>query len=109
MKPLSFFFAALPFAFALFRAVRTGSDFRYFWVALAASAGAAAIVRFTKRFPRGPRLAVGLAAVVFVGATLVALLAAMLLGTTLGLGILVVAASFGFCFAAGAGLRVAGR
>ena len=28
MKPLSFLFAALPFAFALFRAVRTGSDFR---------------------------------------------------------------------------------
>ncbi len=109
MKPLSFLFAALPFAFALFRAVRTGSDFRYFWVALAASGGAAATMMLARRFIRGPRLAVGLAAGVFVVATLVAMLTAMLLGTTPGLGILVVAASFGFCFAVGAGLRVAGR
>ena len=109
MKALSIFFAALPFGFALFRAVRTGSDLRYFWVALAASCGAAAIMLLARPLGHGRRIAIALAAGVFVAATLAALLAAMLLGTTLGLGILVVAASFGFCFAVGAGLHLAGR
>lgn len=109
MKALSIVFAALPFAFGLFRAARTGSDFRYFWVALASSCGAAAILMLTRQSGRGLRIAVLLSAAAFVGATLCALFAALALGTTMGLGILVVAGSFGFCFAIAAGLQVRAR
>jgi hypothetical protein len=41
---LSIFVAAVPFAFTLIRAARTGNDLRYFWVALASLLGALATV-----------------------------------------------------------------
>jgi hypothetical protein len=50
-------------------------------------------------------VAAALFVLVFMRATLLAVLAAMLLGTTLGPGILVVASAFGFCLAAASVLR----
>jgi hypothetical protein len=49
------------------------------------------------------------AIVVFIMATLLAIIAAMVLGTRLGPGILVVAAAFGSCFAAGSALHARTR
>jgi hypothetical protein len=97
---LSIFFAAAPFAFALTRAGRTGYDLRYLWVALASLLGATMVMVVGKAHQRGLKLRVALSAGAFVIATLFAVLAAVLLGTIVGPGILVVASAFGFCCAA---------
>lgn len=94
-------FAAVPFAFALIRAFGTGGrDLRYLWVALAAFCGAAGVMVFVR--PRGAlKMAIVLSAGAFVVATMFAVSAALLLGTRLGPGSLVVGAAFACCFAAG--------
>ena len=92
---------ALPVAFALIRAVRTGYDLRYLWVALASLVGAAAVMAVGRRYGRTPPMAVALSAAALVAAMLLALLAALLLGTQPGAGILVVAFAFALCCAAG--------
>jgi hypothetical protein len=97
---LSILFAVVPFAFALVRAFRTGNDFRYVWVALASSLGAAAVIAVGTADRRKPWAALPLTAGAFVMATVCALFAAFLLGTTAGLGMLVVGSAFGFCYAA---------
>jgi len=88
--------AAVPFAFGLIRLVQTGSDSRYLVVAAASLVGAVVATRLAR---------IGTVAVVFLASTVFAVVAAMLLGTHLGPGILVVAASFGSCFAVAAALR----
>jgi hypothetical protein len=106
---LSIFVAAVPFAFALVRALRTGYDLRYFWVALASLLGAMVTI-ILGRAHRGRPIAVGaLVAGVFVIATLLAVLGALLIGTTFGLGIIAVGTAFGFCFAVGALLHALAR
>jgi hypothetical protein len=105
LDALSILFAALPFAFALFRAVRTASDFRYLWVALASLGGATALI-MVSRPGRARSGAVTLSVGVFLVATTSAVVAALLLGTRLGPGILVVGAAFGFCCAAGSALHI---
>lgn len=103
---LSIVCAALPFAFGVIRAVETrGRDLRYILVALAALSGAAAVFAAARPHTRTRRMAAALFVAVFMGATLLAVVAAMLLGTILGPGILVVASAFGFCMAAASVLR----
>jgi hypothetical protein len=106
---LSLLFAAVPFAFALIRLGQTGYDVRYLWVALASLLGATTVMVVGRAHNRGLTMAVALAAGAFVTATLFAVLAAVLLGTTLGPGILVVASAFGFCFAVSSVLHVLAR
>ena len=92
--------AAVPFAFGLIRLIQTGNDGRYLVVAAASLAGAGAAIKFARRAK---------VAAVLVAATLSAVVAALLLGTRLGLGILVVAASFGCCFAVASAILVRAR
>lgn len=93
--------AAIPFAFASIRAIRTGWDFRYFLMAFAGLIGAAATLAIGRGYARGSNtFAMTLAA--FVAAAFLAVVAAMAIGTRLGLGLLVVAASFAACCAAAA-------
>ena len=99
-RALAMLVAAMPLAFAVIRALQTGSDLRYIWVALASLASAAAVQTAGRSYGRTPALAFALSAAVFVAATLSAVSAALLLGTRLGPGILIVGASFGMCFAA---------
>jgi hypothetical protein len=100
---------AVPFAFALIRAAQTGDDFRYLWVALASLPGALVTLAVGSAYT-GRRIAVvALAAGVFVISTLLAVLMALLLGTTFGPGIIIVGSAFGFCFAASALLLVLSR
>jgi uncharacterized membrane protein HdeD (DUF308 family) len=101
--------AAVPFGFALIRAVSTGSDFRYFWVALAGLLGAVATVRIGRAYGARPAAAVALAAGAFLAATLLAVLAALSIGTALGPGLLVVGSAFGVCFAVGSLLHLLAR
>lgn len=94
-RTLTIAFAALPFAFGAIRAAKTGTDARYLWVALAAGLGTLAVAQIAGRSRPAAR---ALLAFLASGATGIG--AALLLGTKLGPGILVVAASFAACFAA---------
>jgi len=97
LRALSLLFAAAPLSFGVIRAVRTGSDLRYLWVAIAALVGATAVMVVGTRSNTVRHGAIAPSAAAFVSASVLAVLMAMLLGTTLGLGIVVVATSFGFC------------
>ena len=102
LHAVSILFAVVPFAFALIRAFETGGrDLRYVWVAIAALCGAVVTILIARPYGGGPNAAVALSAGVFVIATLLAVCAALLLGTRLGPGIVVVGSAFGFCFAVG--------
>jgi len=105
-QSLSILFGAVPFAFALVRAVRTGDDFRYLWVALAALVGATIAMAIGKA--RRTRASVGLGFRAFVLATLFATAAALFLGTQFGPGVLVVGSGFGGCLAASSVLYALG-
>ena len=96
---LSIIFAAVPFVFALVRAVRTGSDLRYFWLASASLIGAVVITAVGRSHAANTRSTGLLSLGVFVVATLFAVVAALLIGTRMGAGVLVVGSGFGFCFA----------
>ena len=95
---LSILFGAVPFAFALVRAVRTGHDLRYLWVALAALLGATIAMAIRKAHRTRTSLGLGLTA--FVLATLLATAMALFLGTQFGPGVLLVASGCGGCLAA---------
>ena len=96
---LSIIFAAVPFVFALVRAVRTGSDLRYFWLASASLIGAMATMAAGRSVSANAKTNVLLSVGVFIVATLLAVLAAVLIGTRLGPGVLVVGSAFGLCLA----------
>ena len=103
-------FVAVPFAFGMVRAIRTGHDVRYVYVALASLLGAAAVWVAGNRFSKALSVAVSLSALSFLAATLSGITVAVLLGTRLGPGLLIVASSFGLCCAAGGLLyTLAGR
>src|SRR6185295_10002227 len=106
---ISILFAAVPVAFAAVRAVRTGYDFRYLWVALASLLGASMVMVVGAVTSRRPNSAAALSAGVFVIATLLAVQAAWLLGIRVGPGSLVVGSGFGFCCAASCALHVLAR
>lgn len=101
IRSFSVFFISMPFLFGLLRAVTTGNDLRYLWVAAASLFGAGAFTAATSGRMRRPRAALALSAGSFTIATLCATAAAILLGTRFGAGLLVVASSFGFCCAVG--------
>ena len=101
---LSMVFAAVPFAFALIRAVQTGDVLRYLWVAIAGLCGAIATAWVAGPDGTSPKAGVVLSAVVFAVATVLGVLTAVLLGTRLGPAVVIVGAGFGFCFAVGAAM-----
>jgi len=100
LRTLSILCAALPFGFGLIRAVQTGNDLRYLWVALAALCGAPLVMRVGSMPGTAPNRPLARSVTVFFASSFLAVLIALLLGTRLGPGILVVASAFGFCFAA---------
>jgi hypothetical protein len=106
---LSILFAAAPFAFGLLRALRTGSDIRMLWMALASFLGAAVVMVFVKARGERSKSVLALSAVVFVIATLLAGLAALLLGATAPAGVWGVAIVFGLFWAASYALDTLSR
>jgi hypothetical protein len=95
-------FAAVPVIFGLIRAVSTGNDVRYLWLAGAAILGSMAAMWIT-RGPADPthlplRRAVGAVAAGAVSAAA----AAVLLGAKAGPGVAIVAVAFGLCTGASA-------
>jgi hypothetical protein len=109
LRALAIAIAAVPFAFALVRAITTRHDVRYFWVALGSLLGGVSVMLLTRTAGCSVRFLVAMAAASFAGATLLAIAAALLLGTRLGPGMLVVASSFALCTAAGCLLHALGR
>lgn len=106
---LSILFAATPFAFALLRAFRTGNDFRFLWMAFASFLGAAAVVAAGKSRSRKPKGVLALSTLTLIIATLVAGLAAFLLGARSFAGAGIVAFAFGLCWAASYALNALSR
>ena len=103
---LSIVFLAVPFAFAVVRAVRTGNDLRYVGMAAAAWLGASVIV--IARKARGlPTAAFSAAALAM--ATLLSGAAATLLGARATPGIWAVALGFGLCSTTGCLLHALAR
>src|SRR5262245_16854403 len=96
---LSIVFVAIPFVFALIRAVRTGYDLRYLWVAFASLLGAVMVMTVGRTYSSTRRGVVALSAGAFVVSTLFAVLIALLLGVEIGPGSLLVGSAFGFCCA----------
>jgi hypothetical protein len=100
--------AAAPFAFAVIRAVRTGNDLRYFWLAIVGALGAAVVIALG--WARSSRALVAQCVATFVVATLlVAGVSFLLEGRAAGAGIWVVAVAFGLCFAASSALLLLSR
>ena len=97
---LSILFGAVPFVFGVVRVVRTGYDLRYLWVALAALLGATVVMAVENAYSRRSSVTVAPSAGSFFIATMLAIGVALLLGTRLGPGVLVVGSGFGYCCAA---------
>jgi hypothetical protein len=94
---LSLIFAAAPFGVALVRAVQTGHDMRLLWMATASFVGATATMTVAKRGRRTRIARLASSAGSFLIATLLAGMAARLLGASAAPGIWAVASVFGFC------------
>jgi peptidoglycan/LPS O-acetylase OafA/YrhL len=83
--------ALAPFVAALIRFVQTGKDLRYFWIALAAFLGALIVLLIGNAATQRKNVVRRLAAIAFIVSTLLAVLAARLLGATAAFGIWAVA------------------
>lgn len=100
----------VPFAFGVIRAITSGSDFRYVWMALAAVLGAAAVAIPTKQRTQTRNEIFTRSAGAFVLATLLAGGVGYLLGARSFIGVWIVAVSFGLCEAVGFALtKIAGK
>jgi len=101
--------AAVPVSFGLIRAVRTGNDFRYLWMAAAATLAAYAVTRLWRGTAAPADVSVGRALGAVVGATACAAATALFLGATAGSGIAIVSFAFGVCSGVSAVLATLAR
>jgi peptidoglycan/LPS O-acetylase OafA/YrhL len=92
--------ALAPFGAALIRFTQTGTDARYFWVALAAFLGALGVMLIGKAGTQRKGIVLRLSGVAFLVSTLLAVLAARLLGASATFGIVAVAIVFALFFTA---------
>jgi peptidoglycan/LPS O-acetylase OafA/YrhL len=93
--------AFAPFVAALIRFTQTGTDVRYFWVALAAFLGALAVMLIGRAGTQRKNVVLRLAAVAFLVSTLLAVLAARLAGASAVIGIWLVAIVYALFTTAG--------
>lgn len=98
-RVLSIAFAAAPVAFALIRALATGSDLRFVWLALASFVGVALVMRVGQARRRRAGAIVALAAIAFAVAASLAAATAWLLGARSATSVWFVSAGFAFCWA----------
>ena len=90
-----------PFVAALIRYTQTGTDVRYFWVALAAFLGAFSVLLIGKAGTQTKRVVLRLAGIAFLVSTLLAVLAARLAGANAAFGLWAVAIVYGLFTTAG--------
>jgi hypothetical protein len=87
---------AAPFAFGLLRAINTGTDWRYLWVALGAFIGSAVIIAIG-RARSTASVTIGNAFSALLVSTLAAVLAAKYIGNTRSTATWIVSFAFAFC------------
>jgi hypothetical protein len=96
--------AIAPFVAALIRFTNTGSDTRYFWVALAAFLGALAVMLIGRASIQRKNVVLRLSLVAFAVSTLLAVLASRLAGANAAFGIWAVAIVYALFTIAGQAL-----
>ena len=102
-------FAAAPVGFALIRAIRTGSDLRYVWMAAASFVGSAVVMVAGAARRRSPTTILAVSALAAGVGALLAGGTAFLVGARSVTSVAVVAGCFGFCWGASLGLRALSR
>ena len=106
---LSILCGAIPFAFAIVRALQTRSDLRYGWVALASFLGAAAVMMIGKARQRTPAHVLALSVVALIASALFAGIVAFAVGARSVLAMAVVAVGFAGCHATSLALHALSR
>lgn len=96
--------ALAPFVAALIRFTQTRTDVRYFWVALASFLGALIVMLIGRARTQTRKVVLRLSVVAFLVSTLLAVLAARLLGASAMFGIVAVAVVFALFTTAGQAL-----
>ena len=89
--------AAVPVAFGVIRAVTTGDDVRYLWMAAAAILGSMAFVPWRSGAARSSTLPIGRGMAAIVSGTVCAAVMAVIQGARSVPGVAIVAVSFGLC------------
>ena len=89
--------AVVPVAFGSVRAINTGDDFRYLWLAAAAILGSLAVMVPAYRAPGPARVSAGRAVGAIAAGAACAAAMAVALGATAGPGVAIVAVAFGLC------------
>lgn len=106
MRSLGFALAAIPFGFGLLRAVGTGSDLRYVWVALAAAVAAGTTLVY---IGRGSPAGIARFLRALVASAAAACVAGFALGARSIPAVLFVALGFAICEAGGLTLGLRAR
>ena len=88
---------AVPVLFGLVRAINTGDDFRYLWLAASAIVGSLAVMVPGRRQPGPARVSLGRAVGAIAAGAGGAAATAIFLGATAGPGVAIVAGAFGLC------------
>jgi len=99
---VSVLLAAVPVMFGVIRAVSTGSDVRYLWLAGAAILGSMLTMRLTRGSADPGRVSLPRALAATAAGALCATATAVSLGATVGAGVAIVALAFGLCTGASA-------
>ncbi len=89
--------AAVPVTFGLIRAVSTGDDFRYLWLAGAAVLGSMGLMALARGRSGGVRVSVLRAVGAVAAGALCAAAIAVFMGARAGPGVAIVASAFGLC------------
>ena len=101
--------AMVPVAFGSVRAINTGNDFRYLWLAAASLLGSLAVMVPAYRAPGPASVSAWRAVGAIAGGAACAAATAIFLGATAGPGVAIVAVAFGLCTGTGAVLGTVAR
>ncbi|MHB1095752.1 MAG: hypothetical protein ACYC3F_06230 [Gemmatimonadaceae bacterium] len=102
-------FAGIPVVFGLIRAISTGHDLRYLWLAGAALVGSAAVMVVRPDTAEPVRVSVGRTLGAVAAGVVGAVAASLLQGAKAGPGVAIVAVGFGLCTGASAALAFCSR
>ena len=108
MRAIGLLIASIPFWFAAVRAVSTGSDFRYAWVAVASTFGAAGVLAVANRARSESSSLLLRTAFAIIAALVASAATSFVLGATSVPALIVVALGFATCSAVGLALAFRG-
>jgi hypothetical protein len=101
--------AAMPVTFGLIRAVSTGDDIRYLWLAGAAIVGSMLVMPLGDSVSGRAHVSLGRAVCAVTAGALCAAVTAVLMGARAGPGVAIVASAFGLCSGTSAALAALAR